>query len=334
MEKSQMPELCLHIGMSKTATTWLQKSVFPRIFGDEFHDNPPTTLLQGGPWQGGLARAFRRSPEIWPRMGPRLLKDILGRSAEDGLEIRSDVLVSDQSAGPRMFEYGDYIGPHWERERMDPIMLSAHLQAMREVVLAEGFSALKVILVMRRQDQWLASKYAQRSDRICGASQRDFESRINYYTQKDQGYYSDGVILDYFLLWKSLLNALGKNYVLMLPYEFLLKDPKGFLRRIVEFCGVPQGNANVDLASLAESAPINVRSAAPDTWTLRPPLRGTLLETIGRPSTLARILPGARSNKIHLHPRLKQNILDVYKDGNLEAGRDIGFDLAELGYLP
>lgn len=328
-----MAVLCLHIGMSKTATTWLQKNIFPPLYGRSFRDNPRSSLLQGGRLQGALARAFRRSPEVWPRMGSLLLKELSGEPEHGNATGRDDILVSDQSAGPRLFEWGDYIGSHWERERMDPSMLSAHLRAMRKVALADGFSALKVILIIRRQDQWLASKYAQRSDRIYGASQRDFEERIHYYLDEHEGYYSDGVILDYLTLWKALVEALGTQHVLMLPYEFLLVDPEGFLRRIVDFHAA-QGDG-VLLERLAASLPINVRSSAPDSWRLRSPQRRVLLRTLGNPRASFHLswTSAMRKRRIILAPWTKKKILDTYRDSNCEVGQRIGHDLREFGYF-
>lgn len=329
-----MAVLCLHIGMSKTATTWLQKSVFPPLYGKSFRDNPRTSLLKGGRFQGALARAFRRSPEVWPHMGSLLLKELSGEPEHSEAVVRDDIVVSDQSAGPRLFEWGGYVGSHWERERMDPTMLSAHLRAVRKVALADGFSALKVILVIRRQDQWLASKYAQRSDRICGASQRDFEERIHYYLDEHDGYYSDGIILDYFRLWKALVEALGEQHVLMLPYEFLLVNPEGFLRQIVRFQRANQGDG-VSIERLAASLPINVRSAAPDSWRLRSPQRGVLLRTLGSPKQSLHLVwsSAMRNRSIRVAPSTKKKILDTYGEGNREVGQKIGHDLGEFAYF-
>jgi hypothetical protein len=330
-----MAELCLHIGMSKTATTWLQKSIFPRLFGDAFRDNPRSRLLQGGIHQGGLARAFRRSPEIWRDMGGVLLRELLGRSGATTTAVGTGMLISDQSAGPRLFEYGAYVGPHWERERMDPTMLSAHLRAMRAVALAEGFAALKVILVFRRQDAWLASKYAQRSDRIVGASQADFEARIRYYLDKEDGYYSDGIILDYAVLWDALVAALGEPHVLMIPYESLREDPTGFLQRLSGFHPpAVGGEAAPALVRGAADRRTNVRATAADTWQLRPPRRATLLRSLHHRQGPNQILRGAmfRERAIHLTEALRRRILQTYRHGNRAAGARIGVDLQEFGY--
>ncbi len=330
-----MAELCLHIGMSKTATTWLQKNIFPRLFGDAFRDNPRSQLLQGGIWQGGLARAFRRSPEIWRDRGGVLLREMLGQPGATRTDIHTSMLVSDQSAGPRLLEYGNYVGPHWEQERMDPTMLSAHLKAMRDVTLAEGFAALKVMLVIRRQDAWLASKYAQRSDRIVGASQRDFEARIRYYMDKNEGYYADGIILDYMLLWGALEAAVGEQNILMIPYEYLRCDPTGFLQRLNDFhAAETKGEDALALARRAATLQTNVRSIAPDTWRLHPPKRATLLRSLHHSKAMKQILVGAmfRERVIHITEPLRRQILDTYRNSNLAIGARIGFDLQKFGY--
>lgn len=331
-----MVELCLHLGMSKTATTWLQKNIFPRLLDDTFFDNPASRLLEGGRWQGTLARAFRRSPKIWRHMGDTLLRDMLGQSGAKALDFRSNILVSDQSAGPRLFEFGEYVGPHWERERMDPTMLCAHLKAMRHVAESEGFTALKVMLVIRRQDRWLASKYAQRSDRIVGASQRDFEARIRYYTEESYGYYADGIVLDYCTLWDMLVEALGETHVLIIPYEQLARDPLEFLDRLCHFHAAnTEGADPMALASLAAKLPANVRATAPDTWRLRAPTRRALLRSLTRSEGMMRLLHWAnlQDREIHLTEPVRRQILGTYSQSNAALGARIGYDLQQFGYV-
>lgn len=47
-------------------------------------------------------------------MSEQLLREIF--NASGGEDKPTDVLLSDQSAGPAMWETGPYTGPNWERE--------------------------------------------------------------------------------------------------------------------------------------------------------------------------------------------------------------------------
>jgi hypothetical protein len=330
--RSMQSILYLHLGLSKTATTWLQRQVFPHLPGIAFRNQPGSALLDGGPMQGALARAFRRSPLVWQRMGGRLLRDLVG----PGHPGQGGVLVSDQSAGPRLFEYGRYSGPHWERERMDPGMLRDHLAALAEVARNEGFAAVRAILVVRRQDHWLASKYAQRSDRIVGASQRDFEDRVAYYLDERRGFFADGVILDYAALMEHVGAALGPEGALGLPYELLRSDPGTFVARIADFLDVDPAAEAGHLGPIVRSAagkPVNVRSDRQDEWVLRRPGRPMTVESVT--STALHILRySSVRRKIMLTEALSARILGRYAESNRAFGRRMGLDLSSAGYFP
>jgi len=280
--------LFLHLGMSKTATTCLQTKVFPELERLRFFDQPRTDHLEGGPFQGMFARAFKRSPAVWAKRGDQLLAELVGPS--EGQDGAPDVLVSDQSAGPAMWETGPYAGPHWERERKDPFFLRIHLEALAEAVTDWGFDELCVLLIFRRQDEWIASKYAQRSDRILHASQEHFEERIDHYLDPSRGALSDGVVLDYMVLRTQLLRAVGAGNVLMLPYELHNRDPHCFLGRILDFLDPAGKRDRRRIDALVQGDPKNVRSSADDTWRLRPRTMRDVPIPMWLPHRLSRLL--------------------------------------------
>lgn len=330
------PTLFLHLGMSKTATTWFQQEVFPQYPDIEFRDQPHGNgALEGGSMQGMLARAFRRSPMVWQSEARALFSDLLG-TPDGQWPLEKSLLISDQSAGPRLLEYGNYKGPHWEQERMDPMILAAHLHQMTSEATKRGFGQIKIILVFRRQDQWLASKYAQRSDRIAGASQCQFEDRIDYYLSRSRGYYSDGLILDYDLLYDQLSRAIGAENILFLPYELLKTEPETFLQRVSEFISPGDSLTRENIASLglrAASKRTNVRSRGSSEWALRRPQTKSSLEHV------ARVLPRKffrtrhKPSYIQMTDDLEQRILATYRHSNTSLGEKLGFDLGSLGYF-
>lgn len=79
-----------------------------------------------------------------------------------------------------------------------------------------GFAPLRLIATIRRQDQWLASHYAQVSDRIPDASQTHFEAFIDEVLDPHRRFFNIGVVLDYSVLAEQLASAVGANNVLIL----------------------------------------------------------------------------------------------------------------------
>jgi hypothetical protein len=332
--------LFLHLGMSKTATTYLQTEVFPEVRGLHFFDQPRTRHLEGGPFQGMLARAFKRSPAVWEKKGERLLTELLDASETDD---STDVLISDQSAGPAMWETGPYVGPRWERERKDPFFLRAHLDALAKVGSDFGFDDVRILLIFRRQDEWIASKYAQRSDRILHASQGHFEERIDYYLDPSRGYLADGIVLDYMLLRRQLVAAVGADNVLMLPYELLEQAPCAYLERIIDFLDAKGDNRWERIRGLLRREEKNVRSSADDTWRLRPRTMRDIPLPPSLPRRMSRLVKravravsrlGRRGRSIRLTPALRERVLARFGPSNRRLERHLPVQLAKYGYVP
>mgnify|MGYP000002187039 CR=1 FL=1 len=162
------------------------------------------------------------------------------------------MLVSDQPAGPTLWETGSYIGSHWRQSRQAPYFLTAHLEALAEQAVDWGFEDLRILLIVRRQGEWIASKYAQRSDRILHASQSHFEERIEYYIDPARGFYADGIVLDYALLRDLLAQAIGDENVLMLPYELFKRSPLRFLRHVTDFVSPSETYSREQLSTWAD----------------------------------------------------------------------------------
>ena len=162
------------------------------------------------------------------------------------------MLVSDQPAGPTLWETGSYIGSHWRQSRQAPYFLTAHLEALAEQAVDWGFEDLRILLIVRRQGEWIASKCAQRSDRILHASHSHFEERIEYYIDLACGFYADGIVLDYALLRDLLAQAIGDENVLMLPYELFKHSPLRFLQHVTDFVSPSETYSREQLSTWAE----------------------------------------------------------------------------------
>jgi len=330
--------------MSKTGSTYLQEEVFPKIATIDFYYQPMSDMLEGGR-QGVMGRAFVRSPVIWRHTGQEIFSEILQEFKDKTWDGTRNVLISDESAGPQIWQLLPYLGSRWEQERQDPFLLKAHLEELSALVSEWGFSKLKAVLVFRRQDEWIASKYAQRSDRFPNASQSHFEEFVDYLIDPAKGYFSDGIVLDYKLLREQLILALGEENILMLPYELLVRDAERFLDDLVDFVENRDRDAvhalSRRLAAQSAQQRHNVRSKEEGVWEIRDrietrvlPLRpGRVFSSLGLPTRIPIRWPEfKRGALIRLNHSLRERILEAYVESNEKLAADIDIDLHFDGY--
>ena len=183
--------LHLHAGLPKTASTWLQEQAFARLAHLEHRPVPRSRLLDAprDRAQGGrlMAAALRRSPRVWEAMGEALMAELLGPRAP-WLASGRDLLISDEAIG---------------RLATRPDALAHHLRAMAPLARRWGLERLSVLVLVRRQDRWLASHYAQLSDRLPRASQRGFETMARRVADPRAERHGFGMLLDYAALHQA-----------------------------------------------------------------------------------------------------------------------------------
>lgn len=318
--------LCLHIGLPKTATTFLQREVFPSFTHIRYLSTQGSNLFSSPQdaehRQGTLTSAFRRSSLLWERHGDAVFQSLLGcdRPAD---RLAGPVLLSDEGVG---------------RTGSRPALLAAHLRAVRKRAEAWGFGDVRVLCVLRRQDHWLASHYAQVSDRKPHASQDDFESGVRRILSPEGERFGFGMLLDYAVLAEHVRRAVGPSNLLMLPYEMLNEAPGEFGARLVEFT---RGSTLASPLNLNGARKQNVRSTQKGVWILRPARQsGTLRLRPGRLFTALRLPDEVRLSRrtrggtLKLTESVSKLILQEYELSNRVLINRFGVDLARYGYLP
>lgn len=197
-----MPKLFLHIGYTKTGTTYLQKEVFTQIPDFHYLDKPSLDLIpQELSGDGIFRRFFAAAPAIWSEHGRDLLSTL-------NIGTYPHTLVSDESVS--------------EMTQTLP-MITAHLRELRKLFEGE----IRVIFTIRRQDHKLASLYAQLSHQFDEASQEHFEAWALDIVETPGGYYGEGhrgIMLDYDAMYSALSDVLPPKHILMLPSELLRSD--------------------------------------------------------------------------------------------------------------
>jgi hypothetical protein len=229
-----------------------------------------------------------------------LLDELLGDEAGE-----RPVLVSDEAVG---------------RAGSNPLRLAAHLAELDRLARGRGFARLQVMVVIREQSAWLASHFAQLSDRRPHPNQAAFEEFVKRQTDPADGFYRFGALLQYDRLYEVLVNALAPDRVRLLLFEELERDADGFAAKIERFV-----SDELKHRTAVERRPRNVRSVGNARWALRAPSFKTPLRR------LRFMLRGAEGRSIRVTPELRRSCA-AYASSNAALARKTGLDLAGHGY--
>lgn len=298
-----MSDFVLHAGLPKTGSTSLQEAVFPALERTALIDRPSTGLFADPPLPGGDAPSFfasvlARSAHVWDEIGEALWDDLVGqRRANRAL------LVSDEAVG---------------RRASRPDLLMAHLLKLRGLALSRGFDRFRVIVLVRRQDHWLASHYAQVSDRRQAPSQADFEREVREVTSREASFYGFGTLLRYDVLHQALTRTVGADDVWLRPFEDMSRAPEAFWNDLGAFLGEP-------VSPPPGEGRLNARASGTDGWTLRPP------RVTSAGSLMRRVLP-MRTRSVSLTPGIERAVAAAFGPSNEALQSSTGFDLAARGY--
>jgi len=234
-----MGSLYLHIGLPKTATTFQQKKVIPNIpdtliINKDKGEYAPKNIVGGS--RSIVTKFFKRSPFIWEDLGDKIFKDIVDMKKK---YIKDDVLISDELMYRHLLASDRLKGKTlWHVKGMVyPRLYGIHIDEIDKKSKEWGFEGVKIIISIRSQEKWIASYYSQISNRIKNASQKNFEDFVNYIVDYKRGYYYEGISINYNILYDVVCDAIGKNNVLMIPYETFKHRPESFVNEWFNFMG-------------------------------------------------------------------------------------------------
>ncbi|HEX6929024.1 MAG TPA: sulfotransferase domain-containing protein [Gammaproteobacteria bacterium] len=299
------PHLVLHIGLPKTGTTFLQKRLFSRQWFVPYFGVHSRIVH---PLDAGLKQVFRKGvPQDWASFRKRWSHDIA--ATVDSLPYRwhDTMLCSNENYFTSTTDIA-----HAGHE-LDPDRVAGHLREFRRSFWKED---VRVLIGIRRQDQWLASNYAEQAFRRELSGQKDFERKMSKLTGQDG---PSVPWLDYSLLISRIADAVGRENVSVLLMEELSMDPEAVLGQIESFIGHPlHGAGSVDFKRQE-----NVKAVAENCWRLND-------RAITNPRLLKK--SGVREEQIVLSPELGERIMAACRPGNLALASLLGRDLSRFGY--
>lgn len=293
-----------HVGLHKTATTYLQKEVFPHL-KDEIGYIP-------------------LRDELYEFLRYILDENDISFSAEKAREI-FDAAMKRRGSGSDRITFSDeqFCGSPWD----DAAGRVRYAQRLKAV-----FPRIRFFLVVREQAALIRSLYQQYVKIGGPASLKDFLSnRFHPLT------FSRGAYLRHDLYADLLASLSGDDGVLVLPYEQLKADRAAFIGKFAAFHRIDAARAQ---AAFDATADVRRNPSLPPRmleWTRRinllsrtrhEPFRPLSNATRGRLLKLAAKLPGRGG--------LDEGAIERYlagRDlGNAALARRIGVDLRALGY--
>jgi hypothetical protein len=274
--------LTLHVGLPKTGTTFLQRQVFAGC------EDPLFLHRRQGTEAEALCRDLRRYVKCAGLVAPFLRRRVRSRLAAiaDAAGI-ARLLVSDENIAIGSVGF-------WTGKGPDPVRVAGRIA---EILPGEP---VRVLIGIRRQDQWLASRYAESSRGLDGLGQDDFDRRM-----REIGRTVDlkGPLawLDYGSMHQRFADALGPENVKLVSLERIVASPAATIRALEAFIGAgpAEGSRNLKPSGTGR----NRLSKGPNTWRMRkgggvlhlaPEVQATLLERFAVSNdALARVVPDA-----------------------------------------
>lgn len=323
-----MQDLIFHLGLTKTASSFLQRRVFR---------GKMNTLENAIAWEDDRveARAFQEcfrynSPFYWRRQGAG---DLFFR--DKGASGRN-IVISHES----LFEhvpFNDKEGPG--NIVCEPYLVSARLKEIADNVWQNG--GVKALFFFRKQSEWLPSIYAHVCYRLKEPSQADFDRRVHEFVS---GHSSLAHAVDYSLLFEQLAATLGSESVLALPYEALHEAE--IWAQLREFTGIDDLGEDVNLTK----RDVNVKKLPGDKdWALsgrvqplnrsqlvaplRPLIRSvTSTEQRNKIKDAIKKVMGLEDLRIGIDDDLAAEVMKFYENGNRHLASMIRMDLQKYGY--
>lgn len=329
--------LLIHPGFGKTATTWLQRQVFPNLphslylgkdpFASEAVQKAHDALFP--PLYGTTDYRARNSSQFVSEY-VAAIKEVLAK-ASTSIE---RVVLSDEC----IVDYSNFNA-------------ELNLNLLRRVseALASEFDETRVLFTVRNQESYLSSYFAFDYENLKSRF-RTFDEFMDYGYRHPREWVFGGIHYD--TVFVDAVSQFGNGRVKFLPYEALVKDPAGFLGAVADFWGVPPES----IVRYATAPKENVNKSKDGLNTVRGMnLPGSLILQAG---SIYRRLGGANWQSSRFHALLKnyrdaafgrwgrvkhigvvqmgdearRHVRSMYRESNQALAALIGADLKELGW--
>jgi len=302
------PQYIFHIGMPKTATSFLQKNFYPLLdieyLGKHYNREGRERFKAFEKEFAKLfgMQSFKNDIEIYEKLKSMMPKE--------GKILYSNELMSGSS----------------RVNFLNALQISYHLK--------RAFKNPKIIFVIRRQDSFIESIYRQA---IRGGYAGSLKSFINYkrrefqYVEPGKKGWMDIYSLNYYDWVKHYEKLFGKENMLILPYERLRSDRDGYLQDICDFIGVeyktPQKSEQTNSADSYYLLQLMRLSNACFSKRIQNRINDVLLF-----DKLVSPINYIKSNKKYLDKDLAKEIMQIHKESNRKLSQEYDLELDKFAY--
>jgi hypothetical protein len=293
------------MGYAKCGSTLLQERIFPRLKGVDLRLTHTGNFFEGLGTEPLRARVvsqmFTCSPQTW-RID-ELAHAVFPSGSSQDLVISEEALYTGFPSN---------------------VHVAAHIAAMAEAADRLGYDSFKVLAIHRRQDERLASTYAQNSRHRDEPGQDDFESFCRRSIDPRRDLYRRSAQFHYAELAELLVARLGREHVAYVPIELLDTDPDRFATDVETVVGQA-----IDRAALTDHS-VNVKRSGARSWQISP--RTYEMPTPLSQRLLNRLRRSRRPTRFTLSETLAAEVRAAFGPGNRRLAEMFGYPLGELGY--
>jgi hypothetical protein len=256
----QTRDLIIHPGLPKTATTTLQKHIFPLFPGylgrhythHSAHDQSRVLELREA--------HVRFISDYADPSGATEWKDALSNWVAKMPFDADQLIISDEylsrwpvKGHPGSFHPGMDVPTSASRTGPHPMI--AFLEAVQKSIPSEV--RLRIIVSLRNQPDFLASLYAQHAPSMKNPGTEDFEEKIRRLLEVSD------ISLDYHGIVQGLTGIVGRGDLLILLHE------DGLMRNASRIAHFALGSDDILSGVTDRMPPENRRSSGPQTWAAR-----------------------------------------------------------------
>ncbi len=210
-------DLLVHIGLHKTATSWLQENLFTR-----------TELGFYGPAESKKRRALVKN------VGHFLVADesehLINEWEFDAGAVRASLANLEAREGIWPVVSYERLSGHPLSNGFDRQMICHRIKAV--------FPKARILICIREQGAIILSNYMQY---LRNGGWNTPEAFLNHRPDGRQPT-TTLKFWEYHTLVSMYYNVFGRNSVLVLPYELFAREPHSYIRQISDFVGLPTPN--------------------------------------------------------------------------------------------
>lgn len=268
-----------HIGLPKTATSFLQLNSFSRC--------PSINLIHK-----------KRTPRerLYFKNVLRGKRDATKQGVLQRLQNGVLNIVSDENISITPLSI-------WKGKDDSPAATWRRISELSRMVTGRD-NSFRTIMTIRRQDRWLASRYAESAKLFEIADQSDFEERVSGMLARAD--LNQDSWLNYHYTVSAFSERIGRDKILVLMQEDLEADPFSWTRQLEDFLGIKDLSP---ILSESDMRPRNVLSTGVDSWQLR-----------------------GHKSEIRMPEWLSKRILDAFASSNRKLASEFSIDGARFGY--